>query len=200
MHALLKTSMEIIEFTCNGLPSIHMKAHLQKKITNLLDRLRLGLDSALDAELGEFGEGFPHTMNERYIQELERLRTQPLEAALESAFEGKRASFDVIIAVLHKFGVGSVSNEDSDAIDMEFHMAAYITVARERFADNAQKLLQLNLFGPFVKELEKMFAATDEQIGNIIFEEASVKIRRRNLLRQQEIYTESERILQMFGL
>lgn len=41
-----------------------------------------------------------------------------------------------------RVGIGNVSNEEYEAIEMEFRLAAYLKVAQKRFVDNAQSLLQ----------------------------------------------------------
>jgi Dynamin GTPase effector domain len=105
-----------------------------------------------------------------------------------------------VIAVMENFGVGELSNDDREAMDMELYLKAYFKVAKKRFIDNVPMLLELHLVRPYMAEVKaKMMEADNSTLANVLVESNAVVVNRARLHEEFEALNRSKRVISEYS-
>lgn len=150
--------------------TMHVLQELEKKT-------KAALQHALETEMR------PYTLNSFLYDSLIKLRNEPLLQALKAiSATGKMVNIDVVMAVLKNHGVGNVSNEDREAMEMHMAITAYMEIARKRFIDTIPMILQQHFVGPFLKEVKAGLMISDEKLEMLLAEDEAL-VKRRSMLK-----------------
>jgi hypothetical protein len=143
-----KVSSEVIKSLHCPAPASNFLKHIA---SDLFDLKETSARAALDGNLAL--ECRPSTQNHYIHDILLKLRVEPMMRAIRDL--GTDSVFlNAVIAVMKNFGVGELSNDDREAMDMELYLKAYLKVAKKRFIDNVPMLLELHLVRPYMAEVK----------------------------------------------
>ena len=182
---LLKDEVLILQMVCKRAAE-HIKAKPRVK-TLLVEYAgqaitRLEKDTLDAIQQAYEKETRPYTMNHYLDDVLMKMRNEPLLKALDGL--GETVNMTAVKAVLKNFGVGSMSSEDQQAMEMEMAIIAYLKVARKRFVDGIPMVIEYGLVNKFVVQLKTMLLLDDEELTQLLSESPTVLSTRKSLLEE----------------
>ncbi|KAI9324922.1 interferon-induced GTP-binding protein Mx [Obelidium mucronatum] len=133
------------------------------------------LKNALQTELR------PYTLNHYLYDILIKLRNEPLLGSLEGLCntDSRTVNMDAVLAVLKHHGVGNVSNEDREAMELQIAIKAYLKVAKKRFTDTIPMLIEQYFIRVVLLQIKAVLSdASDVQLASILEEPGNVVGRR----------------------
>ena len=147
-------------------------------LEDLLSLTKLELQKAISQELD------PHTLNHYLEDILIKLRNKDLLDFWNKA-DPEIFTKAFVIATLKAYGIGSMSPEDRQALEMSWALTAYIKVARKRFTDRIPQTM--NYF--FVNEVEirskaELRSVGDQELANLLAESPNTATYRMKLTKQ----------------
>ncbi|KAI9350922.1 P-loop containing nucleoside triphosphate hydrolase protein [Obelidium mucronatum] len=133
------------------------------------------LKNALQTELR------PYTLNHYLYDILIKLRNKPLLDSLEGlcSESSRTVNMDAVLAVLKHHGIGNVSNEDREAMELQLAIKAYLKVAKKRFTDTIPMLIEQYFIRVVLLQIKAALSgANDAQLASILVEPGNVVGRR----------------------
>ncbi|KAJ3066410.1 hypothetical protein HDU98_010311 [Podochytrium sp. JEL0797] len=115
----------------------------------------------------------PYTLNHYLYDVLIKLRNGPLLKSLEGlCTPGNRSvNMDAVLTILKSHGVGNVSNEDREAIELQIAIKAYLKVSKKRFTDTVPMLIQNHFVSGVLPQIKTALSGSNDQLLETILEE-----------------------------
>lgn len=180
-----------IDFTMPPFP--HFRDLIEQRLLDFISTCVTDMQDALDAELRLEGD-HPSTLNHYLYDTLIKLRTKPLIQSFKGMSDSNgKISVDHALSVLKNFGVGLHSNEQQEAIEMQFALSAYIKVVKKRFIDAVPRIIQKRLLHPISEDMVSGIQLSDEELEKVLAEPTSIMAKRQYLVAKHKSLEEAEK-------
>ncbi|KAJ3260236.1 hypothetical protein HDU77_001469 [Chytriomyces hyalinus] len=129
----------------------------------------------------------PYTLNHYLYSNLIKLRNEPLIHSLEAmcSNNSREVNLDAVLAVMRTHGVGTDSNEDCEAKELQIALKAYLKVAKKRFADAVPMHLEQVVVQKAISAIkQELSAICDEKLEALLEESQESKSIRADLVEE----------------
>ncbi|KAI8827296.1 P-loop containing nucleoside triphosphate hydrolase protein [Chytriomyces cf. hyalinus JEL632] len=149
---------------------------LHEQTSNIVaEALRTSAEKASTSLANMLEEEFrPYTLNHYLFANLIKLRNEPLIHSLEAMCSNKsrEVNLDAVLAVMQTHGVGTDSNEDCEAKELQIALKAYLKVAKKRFADAVPMHLEQVVVQKAISIVKQQLSAISDEKLEALLEES----------------------------
>ncbi|TPX66523.1 hypothetical protein CcCBS67573_g07799 [Chytriomyces confervae] len=172
-----------VVFQSSKFPKLHEKTSfiVAEALRTSTEMASTSLENMLEEEFR------PYTLNHYLYANLIKLRNEPLIHSLEAmcSNNSREVNLDAVLAVMRTHGVGTDSNEDCEAKELQIALKAYLKVAKKRFADAVPMHLEQVVVQKAISAIKKELSAiSDEKLEALLEESQESKSIRADLVEE----------------
>jgi len=173
-------------------PHPRYRKAIEQRVLDFSESCFSDMEHAMATEM-KLESDHPSTLNHYLYDTLIKLRTKPLIQTFTGMADADgKIDVEHALSVLKNYGVGLKSNQEQEAIEMQFALAAYMKVAKKRFIDSIPRIVHSRFLLPLSERMIPDITLTDDELEQLLGESRSIARRRKDLMAKEKSLREAK--------